>query len=395
MGCTSSDSDEVEAFNFSITSMSTEEGKVGDTITIRGTNFSPIASESTVTFDDVTATITSATTTTLDVIVPQLSRGISTITLKIQGVSQTVGTFSVSIDDYKYIAVANNRAVYSIGNLSGETVLLGNIEHSESRSIKTNTISNTETKIFVITNYYLGNTLELLVYDKNSGQTTEVPLEVPSTLEGPYKSIAALVWDEQTSLLTGLLNTNEYDDETEYHIININPTTYEVIDTGITTPLSGSPLLSFVLANNKIYYSAVSIDSDVDRDLVEVDLAANTASLYYFNNYPNGIWRLSKTNDTNNLLAFRTIEGTNNVIPITIDFAQNTLVDITPNNGYTLVFLDGKSFYDPNTNQNLNVIGDYNIGYTLYKFNESSQDLVNLDLSTGDYFNLYIVGILE
>ncbi|RMA66219.1 IPT/TIG domain-containing protein [Ulvibacter antarcticus] len=402
LGCGKSDNDvvvvvddEIEVFDFTISSMSPEQGKVGDTITISGTNFSSISSENTVTFDGVSASVISATPSTLEVAVPQLPNGNSTVSLNIQDISKTVGAFSVSLDDYKYIAVANNRTVYTIGNISGETLEIGSISHSGSMAITPHTLCNTATKIYGITTYYLADNLQLLVYDKVTGQTSEIALELPNSIVGPNKAISALVWNEQSSVLTGLLNPNEYASEPEYHVINIDPNTFEVIDTGIVTPASGQYILSVTMSNNKLYYGSTFIDSDYERDMVEIDLNANTASLYYFNNFEEGTYRLSKSTEPNKLLAVRLVNSTTNIIPVEIDLIQNTIVDLTPDNDYVFVHVTGKSFHDPNINQSVNVIGNHTIGYSLYKFNDSSHDVVDLNLITGNYFSLYIVGIME
>lgn len=114
----------------SITSLSPSSGLVGDSITINGSNFGPTQSNSTVTFSDVTATVTSWTPTALTVTVPSgaitgqvvvtvgglSSSGVNFTVLKrptISSISPTYGGYgaTVTITGTNYGATQGNSTV--------------------------------------------------------------------------------------------------------------------------------------------------------------------------------------------------------------------------------------------------------------------------------------------
>lgn len=94
-----------------ITSFSPTSGLVGTTVTITGTNFNPVASGNVVTFDQTAATVVTATTTILTVIVPQ-NAATGAVKVKIGTITATSSSVFTILSTANCNGVSNNNSKY-------------------------------------------------------------------------------------------------------------------------------------------------------------------------------------------------------------------------------------------------------------------------------------------
>ena len=399
VGCNKSNDDENEetTLPFTVTSYSPQQGKVDATVTINGNNFSTTISEITVTFNGIEASVISATETEIKTVVPSsLPIGDADIVLKINNETKPVGNFTVSIDDYRYLVFSSyQNKIYSFGNNSGDYQELGMIKPIGINGyMMAASISNSPTKIYTIvanTSTPSNNSNQLIIYDKISGVTTVETLNLPSSIKGPHQVILGMAWDSDNNRLVAVLTPDLGSYFAELYVIFINPVDFEVIDSGIITPSLEPEICSFLYTSNRIYFSGI-----FGSNFIDINLQTGISQIWNFENPPNRIWRISKSNQDAILYAFRFPGGTNAIIPIELDLMNNIVTDLSPYNHYSLSSFNGNGFYDSISNQSVQLIRDNNGGHSLYKFNENSEILINtsyLDSGYGD--NFLILGIIE
>jgi hypothetical protein len=130
----------VDASAPSIAAINPESGLVGTTVTITGTNFSPVASENIVTFNGINAPVTSATTTQLITKVPiNATTGLITVIVKNKSVSGPIFTVELPVHTIASISPTNG--------LVGTTVTITGTNFSPVASENIVTFNGVEAKV--------------------------------------------------------------------------------------------------------------------------------------------------------------------------------------------------------------------------------------------------------
>jgi hypothetical protein len=215
-------------------------GKAGDTITIRGNNLDPFATNSAVTFNNTPGTIVEATTSQIRVIVPgniQTNSYDSYVSLKVangNGMNDYTTNFSLSPTATSFTPKSGtwgtNITIYG-SNLYNAKVYFGEVQYSgyssQNNSITVSIPSNLFQKSFKL-------------YVEKNGQKTEVPggtftmnkLIVSSF--SPHKLMAG-----STLSIYGA-NFNSYSDNNKLHIGNQIISTYSSSSSSLIFTLPGS-----------------------------------------------------------------------------------------------------------------------------------------------------------
>ncbi len=386
VSCNTSNDDVTEEPDvpFTVSSYYPDTGKVDSELTIVGSNFSTVLSEIEVRFNSTEAAISSASTNEIKAIVPSnLPTGETNVTLTINGETKPVGAFSVTVDDYKYLVFAKNLdRLYTIGNISGSIEEIGELNLSPNNPLTTNSITNTENKIYAIGNGYQEEENYLIIYDKDLKVTEEILLTIPNSIPVVYPYISCMEWDSQNARLIGLLNTNVLNNTSDYHLITINPSTYAVEDLGAFNIGFSTGIGGFTMVNDTFYLTDLGFYS-VDLNTVEVT------------NYDFGgehFYRLTKSNTENSLYGLRSTSNSG-LIPVKIDMEQVSFTDLHPGGNFTQTASNGKAFYDSNSNRSVTIIGNDTEGYSLYKFNDVSEEKIDLEYQFGTDILFFVIGI--
>ena len=351
-----------------IDSYSPVNGLPGDIITIIGENFGPTTTLNKVKFGDIDATILSSSTTQIEVEVPNnLTSTNSQITLIVDNETKTVGNFNILTDDFNYLTITSIGELFKIGNNTGYVESFGSI--NTGFNFIMNTITNVSSKIYVVEyGYNPGPVNNLLIYDKITDQTEVVPLELPSSIVGEEPIIYTLEWDETNQRLIGFLNTNGLGQgvPTSY-LITINSNDYSVTNTGITFEQNSST--SMVLSNDKIY------SASFDSDFMDINLSNNSFSTIEFNGEQLYATRLTKTDQTDILMAMKFDsnyeKGYN---PVALDLTNKSITELSNSTDYTYGFSNktGKGFFINHTY--VNIVSDYDFSVGVKNFGVISYD---------------------
>jgi hypothetical protein len=251
-------------------------------------------------------------------------------------------------DDYKLLVSTKNGQLYEIGNNTGNTNKVGQINNIISSPF-VRTITSSKSKIFLIE--YISNpnpTNNLLIYNRQTKTTESISLKLPSSIIGDEPSIIDLYWNGNN--LIGVLSTNGLISNSPKYLITINTSDYSITNTGIT--FNQDSITSLVQVDNKVYISTL------EEGFLEIDLITNSVNELMFDGKQLNGWRLAVINKTK-LALMQVIQGsssTNSGKPVEINFNNKSIVDKSNNTIYGLADVFGSSIFRLTNNEYINLI---------------------------------------
>ncbi|TRX03142.1 hypothetical protein [Flavobacterium gawalongense] len=275
-------------------------------------------------------------------------------------------------DDFSYLVVNSTGKINKIGNKTGAISTYSAFNgFNTSAFLDLNTVTSNSNKIFLIE--YL-STDKLFVFDKNTNLTTSNNLVYPSALTGLDPALISLQWNDSNNLLFGILKSNKDDSKSICYFVTINPTTFEVIYTGISFNQKSS--FSTFINGNKFYSSCYNDNT------IEINLENNTSKPLFFNSSNTPISFTRSAISTNNILyGMKGLVGNiNGVSLFKFDLLNNTYTDILPNEVYGLNSVFGKGFIDNSKNQYV-IISNLNNKSGILKYNISSNSTEFVDIN--------------
>jgi hypothetical protein len=349
--------------------LSLSTAKPGDTIVIKGQNFSDVAANNTVKFNDVTATVVSATATEIKVVIPA---------------NATSGPITVTVNGH----------TTEVGNLTITPLTLYTIKESDSswvpkRLIAIDPVSGKETEIATLTGLpqysvyriqYLAATNEIVRYNDSGTVLLKINVttkaESSVRLSGDWKKrFDQLVTDKSGALygIQGTYSGNMY----ETKLVKIDPKTGSV--SVIQAANTGYLLdLVYVPARNEI---AALADG---TKLFRLNLTTkDTASLQLTSQSSDVRFTQLVVDNQSNLIASRNLD------PAPPAVYSSQLVKIEPVTGAQTVvtalseyfpFSYGTLAFLPERNE---ITGIWN-NTSLYRFNVSTKATSMLTINTKD-----------
>lgn len=270
-------------------------------------------------------------------------------------------------DDYKLVAVNSEGGIFEIGNNTGVTSQIGQI-NAPNNLLMLSSIVNFDTKILSIE----ANVSEpnvIFEYNKATNTTTNVNLNIPSSVTSTMNEafLGPMTFDGDSIL--AVVNENLPNNTHPSKLIAINPLTYTVTDLDISFYQVG--VTSIIYANDKLYMSTMN------NGILEVDLNLKTVNAITTNV---GTTRLTKIDNTT--LAYNQLGGTNWVNamkPYQINLTNNTVTDKSQNIFYSLGNTTGNGFYI--NSEILNIVFKQDNDFGLLKLNYISNEMkfVSLD----------------
>ena len=225
----------------------------------------------------------------------------------------------------------------------------------------------------------------MYIFDKSTNLTTAKTLIYPSAIAIPASVLRSLQWNDSNNLLYGILKFNKDDVNAISYVVTINPTTFEVIYTGISFNQKNSS--STFINGNKFYSSSYSDHT------FEINLENKTAKPLFFNN-TNSITPFTRAAVTTNNILYgtKTLAGTvNGVSLFKFDLLNNTYTDTLPNEVYEAAGGSGNGFIDSSKNQYV-VLTNSNLKPGILKYNIASNSTEFINIHT--YIDMIIIGKL-
>lgn len=293
-------------------------------------------------------------------------------------------------DNYSLLVVDNLGKVYEIGNNTGEIEQIGTItKQIDGTFLSLGTIAASEEKIYAIEYFYdPGPINNLLIFDKQSGTTEMVPLEIPNNLIGDENAIISLA--TYGSNLIAVLTENALQNNTTKNIVSINLETYQLEELGITFNEDG--IASMQILNDRIYISTGN------EGFLEIDLSTNSVNNLQFNNTIINGGKLAIIN--NNRIALMQFIHDNNIFndfkPIELDLINQTFTDKSNNNLYGYANPSGTTIYKNGEYINLFSSSELEVYYGILKCNFETEaiEMVTINSTTINR-NMIIVGTVE
>ena len=293
-------------------------------------------------------------------------------------------------DDYNLLVIDNLGKVYEIGNNTGDIEQTGLINKQiDGTFISLSTITSFEEKIYAIEYFYNpGPTNNLLIFDKQSGTTEIVPLEIPNNLIGDENTIFALTNDG--SNLIAVMSETAYQVNSTKHLVSIDLETYQIEELGIT--LNEDKITSIQNFNNRVYISTLT------EGFLEINLNTNTVNTLQFSNtIINGGKLAVIDNDRIALIKFDHSNNiTNDFKPIELDLINQTFTDKSNNNSYGFVNPSGTSIYKNDEYLNLFSSSEFEVYYGILKSNFETDTIEMVTINSTDFNrNMIIIGTVD
>ncbi len=275
-------------------------------------------------------------------------------------------------DDFSYVTVNSTGKINNIGNNTG--IVSSYSEFSgfiNSAFLNLNTITSNSNKIFLVE--HLGKD-KLFVFDKKTKVTISSPLVYTSPLSELGSTLISLQWNDSKSLLCGIIKSDKDNSNSANYLVTINPTTFEVIKTGLFFNQIGS--YSTSLNGAKLY------SSSYNDNTVEINLENNTSNKLFFNTTNTFISFTRSAITANNIMyGLKGLKGVvNGVSLVKFDLLNNTYTDILPNETYGIDSVFGKGFIDSANSQYVNIANMNNkSGILKYNILKNSTEFVPVD----------------
>jgi hypothetical protein len=278
-------------------------------------------------------------------------------------------------DDFSYLSVNSTGKINKIGNNTGIISTYSEFNgFNTSAFLNLNTVTSNSNKIFLIESL---TSDKLYVFDKSTNLTTTKTLIYPSAIATSGSVLLSLQWNDSNNLLYGILKSNKDDAKSMSYFVTINPTTFEVIYTGVSFNQKSS--FSTFINGNKFY------SSSYNDNTIEINLENNTSKPLFFNSASIITSFTRSAIATNNIVyGMKALkENINGVSLFKFDLLTNTYTDILPNEVYGLNSISGKGFIDNTKNQYV-VISNLNnkSGILKYNITSNSTEFVTINESS-------------
>jgi len=240
-----------------ITSINPTTGSAGSPLTITGTNFSAVATEDTVKFNGVAATVTSASTTSLAVVIPTSTTGPVTVKVKTAAaVTGPVFTYTVNTSVTTIIGITP-----TLGPINGSVVITGtNFNAVPSQNIvKFNgaaaTVTAGTTTSLVVTTP-ASTTGPITVKAGTNAEVTGPVFNYPTIVTGVTPGSAApgaSIVINGTDFMTNIADNAVYFPDYTTLVVNVKATVTAATSTSltVTVPTGATSGKISVLANDK------------------------------------------------------------------------------------------------------------------------------------------------
>ena len=294
------------------------------------------------------------------------------------------------IDDYNLLVVDDLGRVYEIGNNTGEIIQTGIItKQIDGTFLNLSTIVSSEDKIYA-TEYFFnpGPANNLLVFDKESGTTEIVPLEIPNDLIGNENAIAALA-TYGSNLLAVLTGDYMFSNNNKY-IVSIDLESYEMTNLGVIFNEDG--ITSLQVVNDSVFITTGN------EGFLEVDFTTNSVNNLEFSNTLINGGKLAVID--NNRLALMQFDHSNNILndfrPIELNLVNQTYIDKSDNESWGYANPSGTSIYKNNEYINLFSSAELEIYYGILKCNFETDIIEMVTINATDFNrNMIIVGTVD
>ena len=255
-------------------------------------------------------------------------------------------------DDFSYVTVNSTGKINYIGNNTGAISSYSEFSGFNTAAfLNLSTITSNSNKIFLVEN--LGKD-KLFIFDKKTKVTSSSPLVYPTPLTEQGSAIISLQWNDSKSLLFGIIKSDKDNSKSINYLVTINPTTFEVIKTGLSFNQTGS--YSTALNGTKLY------SSSYNDNAVEINLENYTSTFLFFNATNNFVPFTRAAVTTNNILyGLKALTGAvNGVSLVKFDLQSNIYTAILPDETYGIDSPFGKGFIDSANNQYVNIANKNN-----------------------------------
>ncbi|WP_418639032.1 hypothetical protein [Winogradskyella sp.] len=293
-------------------------------------------------------------------------------------------------DDYNLLVVDDLGKVYEIGNNTGNIEQTGTINKQiDGTFLGLGTITSTEDKIYAIEYFYdPGPVNNLLIFDKQTGTTEIIRLEIPENLIGDENAIAGLT--TYGSKLIAILTEDLYLNNNIKNIVSIDLETYQIEDLGITFYENG--ITSMEYTNDKVYISTIN------EGFLEINLNTSSVNNLQFSDTIINGGKLAVID--NNRIALMQFDHNNNITndfkPVELDITNQTFTDKSNNNLFGYATPSGTSIYKNDEYINLFSSADLEIYYGILKcnFETNTIDMVTINSTTINR-NMVIIGTVD
>ncbi|WP_313808180.1 hypothetical protein [Flavobacterium sp.] len=274
------------------------------------------------------------------------------------------------VDTFKLLTITSEGEVYEIGNNSGETIKIGQIENNHNL-IMLSTLSNVGDKIYSL-EATLSQPNVLIVFNKSTGNTTNIQLNLPSSVTANMLEPIVTSLEYDGTKLIAIVSENMPNDERPNKIVSINLQNYEITDLEIN--FYQRSITSTELINNKLYLSTLT------EGLVEIDLVQKTTTELLANSESINSTRLAKINNSKIALMKR---GNTNIIngvrPFEYNLDNFSISDKSVGQVYAVGSNNGGSVF--HNGEYLNIIFNTNskLGILKINYQTNNSDFVELD----------------
>jgi hypothetical protein len=293
-------------------------------------------------------------------------------------------------DDFNLLVVDDLGKVYEIGNNSGHIEQTGLINKQiDGTFLNLSSIVSSEDKIYALEYFYNpGPTNNLLIFDKQTGTTNMVVLDIPENLIGDENMIFGLTTYGPN--LIAILSENAFETNGTKHLVLINLESYQLEDLGIT--FSEDRISSIQYLNDKIYISTGN------EGFLELNLNTNSVNNIQFSNTIINGSKLAVVD--NNRLALMQFDNTNNILndfkPIELNLTNQTYVEKSNNTTFGYVNPSGTTIYKNNEYINLFSSSELEIYYGILKCNFETDTIEMVTINSNDLNrNMIIVGTVD
>lgn len=276
------------------------------------------------------------------------------------------------VDDYNLVAVSDLGEIFEIGNITGKVTNVGQFSKENSNTIlSANTLIANAEKIYAVEYVYNPSpTNNLLIFDRISGATQIIPLEIPSSIKGDERGIVALARNKDK--LIGVLAENVLTNNAVKHLISIDLQNKSITDLGIT--FNENRISSMKLINSKVYISTWG------EGFLEIDLIDKSVSNFETINGS----RLAQVSNSE-LAMMQAVTGSiNGAKPALIDLSTINISESSNGEVYGLVSVFGNTIFDNGIYINLvssNSLDLY-LGILKTNFSTNKNTIVNINSTT-------------